>query len=167
MATATAQALCENVQVKGDAAFCVQGPICAGTSDQPDGLKCPKARDTAVAACTQDMTSWRSNGACVASQDAICLRDAEGHWGCEWPTSNAISFAADTTSINSNSSASTPWALGLGGLGVAGAIAAVVTHRRRLQNQDNDDAHLRTPVDDGRQGVRTPVVPASTYRIDL
>ncbi|OQR89015.1 hypothetical protein THRCLA_22764, partial [Thraustotheca clavata] len=46
---------CTNVSVQGDATYCIEGPICSGTSGSG---KCPKKGDAAVADCLANLKSY-------------------------------------------------------------------------------------------------------------
>ncbi|GLE11010.1 hypothetical protein PINS_up023302 [Pythium insidiosum] len=49
---------CSDVKVVDDGTFCIQGPVCGGTSQQPTGDKCPQVGDSAVAGCTTKNPSY-------------------------------------------------------------------------------------------------------------
>ncbi|OQR85719.1 hypothetical protein THRCLA_23008, partial [Thraustotheca clavata] len=71
------------VSVQGDATYCIEGPICSGTSGSG---KCPKKGDAAVADCLANLKSYVDAGKCVAPVDAQCQTLASGAKGCVWGT---------------------------------------------------------------------------------
>ncbi|OQR85781.1 hypothetical protein ACHHYP_11384 [Achlya hypogyna] len=78
---ATANEGCTNVSVQGDATYCINGPICSGTSG---GGACPKKGDRAVASCVTRIPSYVNAGNCVAPTDATCRKLQTGAYGCAY-----------------------------------------------------------------------------------
>ncbi|KAG6583010.1 Mucin-like protein [Phytophthora cinnamomi] len=137
----TAENMCSNVRIDGDATYCVTGAVCSGNGDSPTGDRCPVPGDVAVGDCHNYFASY-SNGKCVAKSDAVCKRASTGTWGCVWSASDsAASYTVDTSSGNTpGTSSGSDQALGTG-IAAAAAVAAVVAgiavawSRHKRQNQ--------------------------------
>ena len=74
---------CIPVSVKGDATYCVTGPVCAGDGQTPTGTSCPKKSEKATDSCNGNLPSSR-DGDCYAPKDAQC-QNPEGTWMCVYP----------------------------------------------------------------------------------
>ncbi|OQS05846.1 hypothetical protein THRCLA_20513 [Thraustotheca clavata] len=96
---------CINVNVLGDATYCIKGPVCGGEDD--DGDKCPKKGDIAVGNCLSQLKSYIDFAKCVAPKDATCQVTEEGKSVCSFekifiktsppPTTIAPTTVAPTT----------------------------------------------------------------------
>ncbi|GLE04001.1 hypothetical protein PINS_up012912 [Pythium insidiosum] len=107
---------CSDVKVVDDGTFCIQGPVCGGTSQQPTGDKCPQVGDSAVAGCTTKNPSYNPlTNKCTAPVPADCKPTPSGQLGCIWdlsklPTpapSSSPTPAPTSTSTNTTSPAAT------------------------------------------------------------
>ncbi|KAJ0389079.1 hypothetical protein ATCC90586_011365 [Pythium insidiosum] len=79
---------CSDVKVVDDGTFCIQGPVCGGTPQQPTGDKCPQVGDSAVAGCTTKNPSYNPlTNKCTAPVPAECKPLPTGVWGCVWDLS--------------------------------------------------------------------------------
>ncbi|OQR90249.1 hypothetical protein ACHHYP_05685 [Achlya hypogyna] len=90
---ATADEGCTNVSVQGDATYCINGPICSGTSG---GGACPKKGDRAVANCVSTIHSFLPGGTCAAPKDAQCIQlPGSKAFGCSfWGKGMELEMAA-------------------------------------------------------------------------
>ncbi|KAG1710525.1 hypothetical protein DVH05_013251 [Phytophthora capsici] len=74
---------CSVISVKGDATYCIDGPVCG----KPSQGACPIEGDAAIGHCVQTSRSFATTG-CVAPVDAQCVISALGHWECVFPDVN-------------------------------------------------------------------------------
>ncbi|KDO35704.1 hypothetical protein SPRG_18857 [Saprolegnia parasitica CBS 223.65] len=73
---------CTNINVLGDATYCIKGPVCG--SDDDDGHKCPKKGDIAVGNCLSQLKSYVAFAKCVAPKDATCQKTEFGESVCSF-----------------------------------------------------------------------------------
>ncbi|KDO25675.1 hypothetical protein SPRG_08974 [Saprolegnia parasitica CBS 223.65] len=73
--------------VRGDATYCIQGPICSGDGLLPAGIKCPMAGAIASADCHSHLPSYVSGTDCALSVNTTCAKIPTGAWGCVLPSS--------------------------------------------------------------------------------
>ncbi|ETI37879.1 hypothetical protein F443_16253, partial [Phytophthora nicotianae P1569] len=90
--TAEESTSCTEVSVEGDATYCIQGPVCSGSDDEPAGSQCPVKGDVATKDCIETIPSWTSASSCVAPMDAECGRVSSGAWGCKFGQTEAGSY---------------------------------------------------------------------------
>ncbi|KAG6955524.1 hypothetical protein JG688_00011850 [Phytophthora aleatoria] len=89
------QVACSIISVKGDATYCINGPVCGdtaeGSSKQVSGA-CPAEGDAAIGHCIQTSRSFAKG--CVAPVDAQCVISALDHWECVFPVASNDSSAS-------------------------------------------------------------------------
>ncbi|KAK1944702.1 hypothetical protein P3T76_003235 [Phytophthora citrophthora] len=73
---------CSTISVKGDATYCIDGPVCG----KPSQGACPSKGDAAIGHCVQTSRSFATG--CVAPVDAQCVISALGHWECLFQDAN-------------------------------------------------------------------------------
>ncbi|EQC39101.1 hypothetical protein SDRG_03309 [Saprolegnia diclina VS20] len=73
---------CTNVNVLGDATYCIKGPVCG--SEDEEGHKCPKKGDIAVGNCLSQLKSYVAFAKCVAPKDATCQKTEFGESICSF-----------------------------------------------------------------------------------
>ncbi|KAL3656569.1 hypothetical protein V7S43_018568 [Phytophthora oleae] len=78
---------CSVISVKGDATYCIEGPVCGkANGSKPAQGPCPSEGDAAIGHCVQTSRSFATG--CVAPVDAQCVISALGHWECVFPDNN-------------------------------------------------------------------------------
>lgn len=90
---------CWPISVDHDATYCIDGPICSGSGDQPTGWKCPVAGDVAISDCHTNLVSYTEDNNCALPVDTACQVIHTGAWGCVISTSKPT---PSPTSINSS-----------------------------------------------------------------
>ncbi|EQC37682.1 hypothetical protein SDRG_04712 [Saprolegnia diclina VS20] len=78
---------CTPVSVRGDATYCIEGPICSGDGLLPAGIKCPVAGAVASADCHSHLPSYVSGTDCALAVNTTCAKIPTGAWGCVLPSS--------------------------------------------------------------------------------
>ena len=73
---------CTPVSVRGDATYCVQGPVCSGSGYAPVGLSCPVAGDMAVDDCKPGLPSSAGGMGCRLPMHSRCVQVNFNAWGC-------------------------------------------------------------------------------------
>ncbi|CCI41828.1 unnamed protein product [Albugo candida] len=78
---------CTPVSVKGDATYCVQGPVCSGSGYAPAGVMCPQAGDFAVGDCKPGLPSSGLPNmglglSCRLPMHTLCVQVNWDTWGC-------------------------------------------------------------------------------------
>ncbi|RLN97911.1 hypothetical protein BBJ28_00012480 [Nothophytophthora sp. Chile5] len=114
---------CQNVQVHGDAVFCVSGPVCGGP--EPSGWSCPRAGAVAVAACRSGLASSGGLGSCVAPVDAQCVASSTGIWRCEWQHDEAVAAVSRKLEADAGTSGSEDADVSDSGNGATTALVCV------------------------------------------
>jgi hypothetical protein len=130
---------CWSISVEHDATYCISGPICSGSGDEPAGTLCPVAGDVAIADCHSYLVSYADSDSCVLPVDSTCQVIETGAWGCVISGTSSSSGESDedvgseTGSTNGTASSTTgedisfsSVAAGVTAGGVsAGAVAAI------------------------------------------
>ncbi|RLN89139.1 hypothetical protein BBJ28_00012045 [Nothophytophthora sp. Chile5] len=114
---------CQNVQVHGDAVFCVSGPVCGGP--ESSGWSCPRAGAVAVAACHSGLASSDGLGSCVAPVDAQCVASSAGTWRCEWQQGETAATVARKLEADAGTSGSEDADVSGNGNGATTALVCV------------------------------------------
>ncbi|KAF4144526.1 hypothetical protein GN958_ATG06271 [Phytophthora infestans] len=74
---------CSSVSVKGDATYCIKGPVCGATAGA-----CPAEGDAAVSNCVKSSRSFATG--CIAPVDAQCVITPFNHWECVFPNISSV-----------------------------------------------------------------------------
>jgi hypothetical protein len=90
------QERCSRISVRGDATYCIDGPVCGASADKTKGA-CPVKGDAAIGHCLQASRSF-ANG-CIAPVDAHCVISAVGHWECVYRNTSSSNEASSATEI--------------------------------------------------------------------
>ncbi|TMW55485.1 hypothetical protein Poli38472_010367 [Pythium oligandrum] len=139
---------CTKVSVVGDGTFCIQGPVCSGTSSNPGGKLCPKVGDTAVSDCYPTHPSYnKATGKCTAPVPADCKPLNSGSWDCVWdlsklppsPAKAATTFSAAGAATGGGSSSGAVVGIVAAVAAIAVAVVGVVMYKKR-QTQSQRDA---------------------------
>ncbi|GMF35241.1 unnamed protein product [Phytophthora lilii] len=152
----TAGNKCTDVNVEGDATYCITGVICSGDGDKPAGDRCPVSGDIAVADCHDYLPSYL-NGKCVASSDAVCQKHNTGAWGCVWGDDTAASYVIDTTddgATGNGTGSSTGLVVEVAAAAAVAAVIAIVVIAWSRQKRQN--SHRASEVEEREQFVLTP-----------
>ncbi|ETP30298.1 hypothetical protein F442_20673 [Phytophthora nicotianae P10297] len=157
---------CTLVSVKGDATYCIKGPVCgakgAGSTKQVSGA-CPAEGDAAVEHCVETSRSYSTG--CVAPVDAQCVITPLDHWECVFPnitsttaptqppiiSSNKLALSASTESTSTTSESESlvqgpNTALNIV-VGVSCCILALVGLVYVKKRRDAKKRELKTPTD--------------------
>ncbi|KAH7474221.1 hypothetical protein PRIC1_013646 [Phytophthora ramorum] len=82
------KAPCSRISVRGDATYCIKGPVCGVTAYGSKQVKgaCPSKGDGAIGHCLVSSLSFATG--CIAPVDAHCVLSAAGDWECVYPVSD-------------------------------------------------------------------------------
>ncbi|KAG7378087.1 hypothetical protein PHYPSEUDO_010584 [Phytophthora pseudosyringae] len=91
MADDEEKAPCTVVSVKGDATYCIEGPVCGGGPSKQVQGTCPAEGDAAIGHCVRTSRSFATG--CVAPVDAQCVVSRAGRWECVFPIASSAPAA--------------------------------------------------------------------------
>lgn len=92
---------CTQVEVYGDANYCVEGLLssstCAFTGE--DNNNCPQVGEVATGLCLTTMTSYdQRQGTCILAENTVCASLPDGNYGCV-PASSSLA-SGDSSTLN-------------------------------------------------------------------